>query len=255
MKLQLFVLALTVTAVLSASMEGKERILKELKDLLNDMTRNIDDNQRQAKSACSSLMIECPTGECIYANYLCDGLAQCSDGWDEVKDNCESTECPSGYVRCTGTGGCIEGNNQCNNVNDCGDWEDESVEECGEAVCSTNTMTKCPDVNACMPNLYYCNGRDDCGDGTDEDPAVCNSIPCSGFRCANGGCVPSYKTCNKKADCGDASDEDEDLCGAVTCKTGYEQCGTGNYCYNNKYNAKCDNYCDCKNCFDEEDCD
>ncbi|XP_062570644.1 MAM and LDL-receptor class A domain-containing protein 1-like, partial [Saccostrea cucullata] len=89
---------------------------------------------QKIKNTCAQGKFQCNDGTCIPLLLLCDAVADCPDGSDEVQNNCPIQKCDVGFYYCKQQRQCINGT-RCDNNDDCGDMTDESV--CG-AACPPN---------------------------------------------------------------------------------------------------------------------
>jgi len=71
-------------------------------------------------TTCSSYQFQCNSGDCVNANYKCDGDQDCDDGSDEV----DCGDCGNRF-RCATSGRCIRSYQRCNDRQDCEDGSDE----------------------------------------------------------------------------------------------------------------------------------
>lgn len=106
----------------------------------------------------------CPDGMCLPRHMLCDGVQDCQDGSDEMKNHCESisSTCNAGWHRCS-SGQCVNPSWVCNAERDCEDGSDE-----------TNCQNKtCPGFlcknGQCVDRTWRCDAGKDCEDGSDEE--------------------------------------------------------------------------------------
>ncbi|XP_029186888.2 sortilin-related receptor-like [Acropora millepora] len=119
---------------------------------------------------CPSGWLRCsndPSNICIRASWLCDGIRNCPNGWDELPGNCgpRTTSrpfCSSSEYQCA-YGGCVPRSSVCDGISECYDGSDEV----GCVTPSPCTGFTC-DRNLCLSRSKICNGIHDCQDGTDE---------------------------------------------------------------------------------------
>ncbi|KAF1768827.1 hypothetical protein GCK72_000640 [Caenorhabditis remanei] len=183
---------------------------------------------------CFPPRLRCRSGQCIQADLICDGQADCSGGDDEV--NCTrgpiKEECRHGYALCFSGDVCIPNNFFCDGDIDCEDGSDElncdinvpSEEQflSGQAdhmhACSAAGKfaceTKGTEITVCIPMNATCNGIKECPLGDDESRQcsecarkrcdhTCMNTP-HGARCI---CQEGYKLSYDGVSC-----EDEDEC-------------------------------------------
>ncbi|KAL4221447.1 hypothetical protein ACF0H5_019704 [Mactra antiquata] len=154
----------------------------------------------------------CGSQEIISILAVCDGIADCTDGSDEI--NCDKDRVP--YVltthtfsiggRCTkdefecDDGKCLHASLVCDFVPHCRDHSDEKCvyEECkyGEFRCKNGQ---------CIALDSTCNAYEDCFDGSDE--TNCDSCTNDAFHCDLTKCIPKRLVCDTIPDCRDSSDE------------------------------------------------
>ncbi|XP_068685727.1 uncharacterized protein [Montipora foliosa] len=119
---------------------------------------------------CPSGWLRCAYSQsqiCIKYAWLCDGISNCPDRWDEKPENCPATT--KKPITCSHT----------------------------EYQCS---------YGGCIPKSLVCNGVSECPDGSDEVGCASPS-PCTGFRCDGSLCLAGSKVCNGLMDCQDGTDE------------------------------------------------
>lgn len=96
---------------------------------------------------------KCPDSYCIPTHRVCDGVADCPNGQDEM--NCENRTCP-GLIKCKQSGLCVHRNNLHNNHRECsGSNEDEMLrrEECpSDCICQSSAVTCKGDLES-LPEL------------------------------------------------------------------------------------------------------
>ncbi|CAH0560374.1 unnamed protein product [Brassicogethes aeneus] len=125
-----------------------------------------DDNR------CGNNMFQCPTGQCIFSGWLCDGTKDCPEGEDELHCG-EMRNCTREQFKCRVDGSCISQSLVCNNHQDCPDGSDES--SCdhpqnlpGPATPSCSKGYFPCDGSSCYPLSLLCDNKQDCHDGYDE---------------------------------------------------------------------------------------
>lgn len=94
----------------------------------------------------------CISGQCIDEDNKCDGIAQCSDRSDEIKETCWNLRCPSYTYRCN-YGACVNGNAQCNGQVECQDASDEDPSICKNV--STSPARPPVSVTPLIPAIPY----------------------------------------------------------------------------------------------------
>ncbi len=115
--------------------------------------------------ACDSKSeFSCSFGVCVPLSSVCDGVADCALGQDEV-GCCDRQK----EYRCSSDKACIDKDSVCDGVADCSGGEDEAgcPERCGPA------EFRCPDGSKCILNDNVCDGVWDCRDGSDERMERC----------------------------------------------------------------------------------
>lgn len=119
---------------------------------------------------CPSGWLRCsndPSKICISSSWLCDGIRNCPNGWDELPGNCgrRTTSrpfCSSSEYQCA-YGGCVPRSSVCDGISECYDGSDEV----GCVTPSPCTGFTC-DRNLCLSRSKICDGIPDCQDGIDE---------------------------------------------------------------------------------------
>ncbi|XP_029633576.2 G-protein coupled receptor GRL101 isoform X2 [Octopus sinensis] len=171
--------------------------------------------------------------ECISAEQKCNGISECSNGFDESVKTCG---CLPHEFQCNETN-CVDLVKRCDTVQDCDAGEDEI--NCESYVCPVH-RTKCKNY-LCVPSTAMCNFIDDCGDNSDEENCKYRSCYLAEFRCNNSECIPESLLCDGIQDCVDGSDETE-------CESHF-QCSNGLYIHKDKV---CDFHRDCLIDHDDE---
>ena len=125
-------------------------------------------------SSCAPTKFQCPSGECIWQMWVCDGDEDCDGGEDEAEEICKDrVTCLGGQFRCERSGQCVDYEKVCNGVDDCTDGSDETgcgnddeEEDHHHDQCRSNEFS-CDD-GICLSQLKMCDGHLDCLDETDE---------------------------------------------------------------------------------------
>ncbi|CAL8382563.1 unnamed protein product [Boreogadus saida] len=230
---------------------------------------------------------QCPPNEyqcggtelCIHMSRLCNGVPDCTDGWDEGPhcrvDNhpCQSDNggcsnlcllspgggykcaCPTNFYlaadgrhcmsNCTASqfvcknDKCIPFWWKCDTEDDCGDRSDEPA-DCPEFKCRPGQFQCGTDI--CTNPAYICDGDNDCRDNSDE--ANCDIHVClpSQFKCTHPSrCIPGIFRCNGQDNCGEGEDEKD--CPEVTCAPNQFQCSITKRCIPRVWVCDRDNDC------------
>ncbi|CAG9768789.1 unnamed protein product [Ceutorhynchus assimilis] len=148
---------------------------------------------------------QCPLGNCIMGDKICNDINDCHNGEDESATLCYEKEkqchvedkcvCSPTDLKCPTTNKCFPKSSFCDRTNNCGEFEDE------------------PDVCTCRNYLKLtnpgkiCDGTLNCMDRTDEDPDIC-SCKLGDFQCGKlNKCVPQDMVCDGVEDCPNGEDE------------------------------------------------
>ncbi|XP_077380145.1 low-density lipoprotein receptor isoform X2 [Festucalex cinctus] len=237
---------------------------------------------------CSSNQIKCGNSRCVNHLWVCDGIDDCGDGTDELRETCAAkmcldtqmscgapdyqcvpqtwhcdgqVDCKNGFdeencmeKQCTDqqfrctSGQCISTSLVCDHDNDCPDGSDEA--SCPKSTCSP-LFFQCNNTN-CVAQSLRCDGEDDCRDGSDEwqcaDKKISTCLDHE-FQCANGECIHKNWRCDKDTDCYDNSDEIN--CTTPTCRPDEFQCSNGHCIHGN---LQCNDVNDCADSSDEAGC-
>ncbi|CAI4227388.1 unnamed protein product [Auanema sp. JU1783] len=137
----------------------------------------------------SPALFQCPHGDCIQRQKVCDGKKDCQGGEDE--ENCE---CEEDSFMCKKGTKCIDMTRRCDGVQDCSDNSDEmGCESCPEH------SFRCDHYNSCLPNVARCDGVPDCPDGSDE--IDCSCYECTGKHSQNYMCEESKRCIRRDEVC------------------------------------------------------
>ncbi|XP_055304959.1 basement membrane-specific heparan sulfate proteoglycan core protein isoform X6 [Sitodiplosis mosellana] len=134
----------------------------------------------------------------------CNGISECSDGYDEYGCPPPPTQCADNEFKCDDNV-CLPKEKQCDRVRDCRDGTDEL--NC-RIVCRDDEFT-CAN-GQCIHGQQKCDSRRDCEDGSDESPEVCHPkgrCRPGEWQCNNGDCILAKAYCDGRYDCRDYSDE------------------------------------------------
>ncbi|CAH1406885.1 unnamed protein product [Nezara viridula] len=133
---------------------------------------------------------------CLPTSWLCDGRMDCTDGWDENKENCQKQPPPvnvTGFSYCDRKhfkchrGGCVSLRKMCDGYKDCSDGSDEydcvdddddEDDDEDDFFCDPNYEFSCDKRSSktkCIPRPWVCDDQDDCPFGEDETDYICRS--------------------------------------------------------------------------------
>lgn len=130
---------------------------------------------------CAAGRVRCG-GRCLGREFVCDGEADCDDGWDEA--GCQA--CSRRAYRCRG-GACKHPGVRCNGRPDCPGGEDEQGCTAGTAATAATRFT-CY-ANRTADASSRCDGYNTCDDG---DEYHCDACQAGAFHCGPD-CPLSFK--------------------------------------------------------------
>ncbi|XP_039252252.2 uncharacterized protein LOC120329610 [Styela clava] len=118
---------------------------------------------------------DCHNGQQIEEIYLCDMVADCWDGSDELREVCNSN-CSAEEFACKTKNECVAPENVCDKFDDCTDASDEAFDLCAPvATTEPPDYGLCPesdfgclDGSRCVSKRFVCDNHPDCADGSDE---------------------------------------------------------------------------------------
>lgn len=84
---------------------------------------------------------QCKSGQCIKFEDKCNGIYECADQSDEIKETCLNIQCPGFTYKCD-YGACVDGDSRCNGVKNCVDNSDEN--NCMTTTSKPITVTPLP---------------------------------------------------------------------------------------------------------------
>ncbi|VDN01460.1 unnamed protein product [Thelazia callipaeda] len=122
---------------------------------------------------------------CIPRKWVCDGIPQCPNGYDEDPRVCAIHDCGDNHLKCKNNI-CYPLSGFCDGIPDCLDESDEKNAYCNK---TCRDAFRCSTAGRCIPYSFQCDGKDDCGDGTDELNCDIRNL-CDVFGSCSQGCVP-----------------------------------------------------------------
>ncbi len=144
---------------------------------------------------------ECVSGETIPRRFLCDGVADCASGEDEMcsggDDGDGDGSSGIGDFVCNDES-VVSGAYVCDTFFDCSEGEDEA--SCPGDESPVTDGFKCKDGEL-VKRSFVCDGTRDCSTG--EDEATCDG----GFVCKDGFDISDQWRCDTRRDCDQGEDE------------------------------------------------
>ncbi len=154
------------------------------------------------------LHFRCEFGDCILARYVCDGVAHCFKGTDEIACQTGGLTYQNRYInrrwRCN-SGENIPVLKVCDFRMDCRDDSDETL--CIHPICQQGQF-RC-DNGQCINLQDKCDLKNDCLDGTDEKS--CPTDAMNAFKCNSGNFIPVHQVHDLWPDCENYEDETKSL--------------------------------------------
>ena len=135
------------------------------------------------------LAFVCADNSLILGDLFCDGMVDCNDGSNEVKNQ-------SGF-QCNG---CV--------LPQTNSYDDLAQCDNGSDMCNTDNVFcfQCFDKHFAISSTQLCDGVNDCNDASDECACPDKNFSC--FYCIdNSRSIPSHQVCDNVNHCDDLSDE------------------------------------------------
>ncbi len=102
---------------------------------------------------CSTGFMKCADDKCIPEYRWCNGIDNCNDKSDEMKDVCQKWSCPKGTWQCHNKHQCIPLIRVCDSRKRCKDKSDESAHLCKNWTCPEG-WSKCRDNSPFSISLW-----------------------------------------------------------------------------------------------------